>query len=189
MAGVFVVTNKDKFFEQMRLEHNKSEKEYEQCLDILSEWADTQKHFPEKPDRYILRYVLLSNKFSIERSKEKLDMYYSVRNLMPEIFSKHPLSPEFIKESRVNYAIPMPKPGPGYKRIVYCQHNPEFGAEYFYPEKFLIHILHVAELIFHTDDCCNYHFIYDCNGLTLGHVPRFSLVVMKKVGFLLDEKL
>lgn len=39
------------------------------------------------------------NKFSVETAKQKLDMYYSIRTLVPEIFQdKHPKLP-FMKET------------------------------------------------------------------------------------------
>lgn len=48
-------------------------------------------------DQFILTY-LRGCKFSLEKTKEKLDMYYTMRTLLPEYFkNRDPLQPEIQK--------------------------------------------------------------------------------------------
>lgn len=45
-------------------------------------------------DQWLLAF-LRGSKFSLERSKEKLDMYYTMRTIVPEIFAnRDPLEPK-----------------------------------------------------------------------------------------------
>ena len=43
-------------------------------------------HYADVPDRR-LEYFLISTKLSLEQAKQKLDMYYTVRRLVPELFA------------------------------------------------------------------------------------------------------
>lgn len=45
----------------------------------------------------MIEIFLITNKFSIERTKERLDMYYTIRSLIPEIYEhSNPLLPPMI---------------------------------------------------------------------------------------------
>lgn len=50
-------------------------------------------------DNLIERFLLL-NKCSVEKTKQKIDWYYTMRTLVPDLYSHHPLSPEMIKLAR-----------------------------------------------------------------------------------------
>lgn len=49
--------------------------------------------------------MLILNKCSIEKTKQKLDAYYSIRNFIPEFFRHHPLSEEMKEVARKWYEI------------------------------------------------------------------------------------
>lgn len=48
----------------------------------------------------ILRFLSI-NKFSVEKTKEKIDNYYTIRNFAKELYSHHPLSPEMLSAYQV----------------------------------------------------------------------------------------
>lgn len=53
-------------------------------------------------DDLLLERFLQHSKNSMERTKEKLDAFYSVRNIVPEYFTERdPLSPELVEASKV----------------------------------------------------------------------------------------
>lgn len=49
---------------------------------------DWQRYFHDYnfSDDNMIEMFLVTNKFSIERTKERLDMYYTIRSLIPEIY-------------------------------------------------------------------------------------------------------
>lgn len=50
----------------------------------------------------MLRNFIFTNKFSIENSKKQIDMYYTMREIFPEIFIKmNPKNPETRKCTKV----------------------------------------------------------------------------------------
>ena len=41
------------------------------------------------------------NKFSVELTKQRLDMFYTMRSIVPELLLRHPLSPDMIEQSKI----------------------------------------------------------------------------------------
>lgn len=116
-----ITEDRDKLLREVLESHNKTEEELRKDVEIIKKWLNTQKHLPEIPGEFenidlpelinpifiyktfhkdksltfsgdtVIANFLTMNKFSIEMSKQKLDMYYTIRNIFPEIFqNKHP---------------------------------------------------------------------------------------------------
>jgi hypothetical protein len=54
---------------------------------IIREWLEKQPHLPKDMDDGRMTTFLRGCKWSIERVKQKLDMYYTMRNAIPEFFA------------------------------------------------------------------------------------------------------
>ncbi|KAJ3644408.1 hypothetical protein Zmor_022141 [Zophobas morio] len=54
--------------------------------ETIKKWMKTQQHFPEEMDNSQIKNFLLLNKFSIEKTKRKIDMYYTIRSLLPDFY-------------------------------------------------------------------------------------------------------
>ncbi|VVC91866.1 unnamed protein product [Leptidea sinapis] len=72
--------------EKARLELNEDPKRIESDLQHLKEWISKQPHLKARTDDQWLIVFLRACKHSLERTKEKLDLYYSMRTLAPEFF-------------------------------------------------------------------------------------------------------
>lgn len=59
----------------------------ERDVTIIREWLNRQPHLPKDMDDGRLRTFLRGCKFSLEKVKKKLDMYYTMRNAVPEFFA------------------------------------------------------------------------------------------------------
>lgn len=60
----------------------------------LRTWMSKQAHLIARTDDQFLVTFLRGSKYSLERAKEKIDLYYTVRSLMPEMFeSRDPTDP------------------------------------------------------------------------------------------------
>jgi hypothetical protein len=53
---------------------------------IIKNWMKSQPHLPEIMEDVQIRNFLNLNKFSIEKTKEKIDMYYTIRTVVPDLF-------------------------------------------------------------------------------------------------------
>lgn len=87
---------------------NKSEESFEDDINIIEKWLKTQLHLPEHPskstfyinktqlrlhfiDRSYIGNFLKQNKCSIELTKKQIDMYYTLRTHIPDVFQNtHP---------------------------------------------------------------------------------------------------
>jgi hypothetical protein len=72
--------------ERAKKELNEDPNRREADLQALREWLKKQPHILVNPDDQTLITFLRGCKFSLERTKEKLDMYYTVRTNVPEFF-------------------------------------------------------------------------------------------------------
>lgn len=74
--------------------------------DVLAirDWLSRQPHLPQDMDDQRLKTFLRGCKFSLEKVKKKLDMYYTMRNAVPEFFKNRDVNqPELAAVMDVMY--------------------------------------------------------------------------------------
>ncbi|KAJ3644876.1 hypothetical protein Zmor_022577 [Zophobas morio] len=76
----------------------RNEEMVEDDVNIIKTWMQTQPHLPEILDDTRIKNFLNLNKFSLEKTKQKIDMYYTIRTLVPDIFQKGKLKLENIQK-------------------------------------------------------------------------------------------
>ncbi|KAH0815866.1 hypothetical protein MTP99_017921 [Tenebrio molitor] len=107
-------------------EFNKTQESVSEDVQIIRKWLQTQPHLPEIMNDIAISKFLLLNKFSIENTKQKIDMYYTIRSLIPDMYDqcnpKLPcmkaaidscycfLHPEVLGQSNRVYMFKMKKP-------------------------------------------------------------------------------
>ncbi|XP_050514799.1 uncharacterized protein LOC126890030 isoform X2 [Diabrotica virgifera virgifera] len=64
----------------------KSDEDVMQDIQIIRVWLGTQKHLPEIPTDAMIEFFLTNCKYSIEKTKQNLDMYYTARDLVPDVY-------------------------------------------------------------------------------------------------------
>lgn len=63
----------------------------EQCLEGFRAWLVKSPHIKGRTDDQFLVAFLRGCKFSLERAKVKYDLYYTLRNAIPEVYKdRHP---------------------------------------------------------------------------------------------------
>ncbi|XP_037955090.1 alpha-tocopherol transfer protein-like [Teleopsis dalmanni] len=78
--------------EELREPENPAE--IERDIKLIREWLNTQPHLPKDMDDERLATFLRGCKFSLEKVKKKLDMYYTMRNAVPEFFANRDVNRE-----------------------------------------------------------------------------------------------
>ncbi|CAG9770317.1 unnamed protein product [Ceutorhynchus assimilis] len=188
MANNLLEYDEQEFYQQLFKDFNKTKEDLNSFINIMREWAETQKHFPEKPNVNLLRFVILYNKFSVEAAKQKLDMFYTARSLMPEFFCNNPLTEDMIFQRKLCYMVPLPKLADDHVRIIYVKLNPEFAdPKYFVHKHVAVQFIHLFTLIGKNDLSYRTHCICDCDCLQLGHVAKASLMIIKKCQIILEK--
>lgn len=75
-----------------------------QMLEQFREWIKKSPHLRSRMDDQFLISFLRSSKYSLERAKHKLDMYYTIREHSPEFFkNRDPLEMNFKEISKYRY--------------------------------------------------------------------------------------
>ncbi|XP_031343447.1 retinol-binding protein pinta-like isoform X2 [Photinus pyralis] len=91
----------------------------------IRDWFKKQPHLSFEIDDQLLISFLRCSKFSLERTKEKLDYYFTMRSLAPEVFTnRDPLLPEIQAILNAGFMLPLPKAhGEDGSRIVLCRYS------------------------------------------------------------------
>lgn len=66
-------------------ELNENNAKIEEALVALREWIDDSPHLKARTDDQFLVAFLRGCKYSLEKTKRKLDMYYTLRTHIPEL--------------------------------------------------------------------------------------------------------
>ena len=78
-------------------------------LAALRAWLAKCPHIKSRTDDQFLTMFLRGCKHSLERAKEKLDMYYTVRTALPELMrNRDPEEPKLLELIKMGVAVPLP---------------------------------------------------------------------------------
>ncbi|XP_031342177.1 retinol-binding protein pinta-like [Photinus pyralis] len=90
-------------------------------LETIRDWLKKQPHLNIREDDDSLLIFLRSSKYSLQRTKEKLETYYSTLTLLPEFFdNRDPFLPDIQALLNVGTMVPLPNPvGPSGSRILF----------------------------------------------------------------------
>ncbi|XP_077291627.1 retinol-binding protein pinta-like [Arctopsyche grandis] len=91
-----------------REELNEDPNRIEQDLQALKDWLAKQPHLNARTDDQWLIAFLRGCKYSLERTKEKLDMFYTLRTAAPEICQvKDPMDPKIQELLNIGTTLPL----------------------------------------------------------------------------------
>ncbi|XP_063839117.1 uncharacterized protein LOC135088160 [Ostrinia nubilalis] len=90
---------------------NEDPKRVDSDIQALKTWLGQQPHLHsvQPSDQWIVAF-LRGSKFSLERSKEKMDMYYTLKTIVPEFFAnRDPLDPRIQEILQLGTFLPLKK--------------------------------------------------------------------------------
>ncbi|KAJ8917406.1 hypothetical protein NQ315_002430 [Exocentrus adspersus] len=103
----------------IRKELNEDVNTRDSDLQHIKEWLLKQPHLPDTWDEPRLMTFLRGCKFSLEKCKRKLDMYFTMRAAVPEFFSNRDISrPELQQIIELGNIPPLPGLTPEGRRVV-----------------------------------------------------------------------
>ncbi|XP_077301502.1 alpha-tocopherol transfer protein-like isoform X2 [Arctopsyche grandis] len=160
----------------------------EESVARLMDWYRLQPHFPEieLEKRFVYR-ILAVNEYSVEKTKEKIENYFSARSIMPEFFAdRDPCNVKFQRVFDVADWILMPRLTPERHRICMLRMKNEdvnlFDAETTYKVIFMM-----CDMRMRYDTSLGDIFVWDGANAQLGHIVKTTPTLIKKVLFLIEK--
>ncbi|KAJ2953522.1 hypothetical protein O0L34_g1124 [Tuta absoluta] len=169
--------------EKARLELNEDPARLAADLQHLKEWIAKQPHLRARTDDQWLVAFLRGCKFSLERTKEKLDLFYSVQTTAPECFSFGVKDPKFHELLDLGAFLILPKAN-GTDPVVSIMKPGSYD-----PDKFTvldtIACSHALEKILMMENdnstVAGTVTILDLENVTFGHFIQMTPATMKKM--------
>ncbi|CAG9861667.1 unnamed protein product [Phyllotreta striolata] len=158
-------------------------------LDIrtIKDWMKTQHHLPEISSDHQIMNFLLVNKCSIEQTKQKLDMYYTIRQLMPEIYENSNMNSARMKKvSNELYFFPLPKRTEEGHRVSVAKML-SADTENFDFYQYLGYGFNSLEVRIQEDVIFEDIFIIDFENVKLSHIFKVSPFQLKKMVTILEK--
>ncbi|XP_072395563.1 alpha-tocopherol transfer protein-like [Diabrotica undecimpunctata] len=179
-----LLTDRKKIREQWK----KSEFQLGIEIDIIRKWCKTQKHLPEIPCDNTIEYFLTNCKFSIEKTKQNLDMYYTIPNLLPEMYeNKHPCRDNMTAVKEVAYMIPLPRLTEDLHRITVVKFK-DSDPDLFVPVNYSSFLFrNIFEIKNREDLTLGEIFVIDFKYFKFGHVIKISPLFAKNCAFILEK--
>ncbi|XP_061393117.1 alpha-tocopherol transfer protein-like [Musca vetustissima] len=157
-------------------------------LATLRLWLQHQPHLKYRDDDQFLLQFLRGCKYSMEKAKTKLDLFYSLKSKYPEMLNLCNVDdPKFREVCKLGTFLTLPNPvnGTGPRIVVgrYCYPTNKFGVEDIFQPACALHEILLAQDPFAC--ICGIIYIVDFKEATASHflqmTPNFC---MKLVSFL-----
>ncbi|RZC34120.1 hypothetical protein BDFB_013829, partial [Asbolus verrucosus] len=147
------------------------------CEDVvkLREWMKAQPHLPEILDDGSIKNFLILNKCSIEKTKQGIDSYYTLRSAFPDIYQNiNPKLPNIVEIMEIVYWTPLPKPTQEMYRVwVYKVRNKDL-VDIMEPHNILGFAINLQEVRLKEDVLYGDVFVFDMDGINLGYLAKLT---------------
>ncbi|XP_058463375.1 alpha-tocopherol transfer protein-like [Malaya genurostris] len=183
MASLRLIT--PELAEIAREELNEVTSRIPEDIGSLKAWLSKQPHLNPRTDDQFLVSFLRGCKYSLEKTKEKLDNYYTVKSALPEFFENRDPSNAKIQEyARLGVNLPLPYTiGAGGPRIMLARMGCYDPSKYSIVEIMKVCYM-ITDLLLVNDDVsviAGHMVLVDLRGMSLSTLAQFSPTLIKKL--------
>jgi len=170
-------------------EYNMSNQGTSRDIQSIKNWLIKQPHLPLLRDELFsidvdewLENYLICCKNSVERVKECLDMYFTSKIILPEVFTKRdPLQPGILRSFDVMGLSVLPKVTPSGSRVFVFSHLVQ-SADNFDPVFMLKRVSMMLDIMLVEGiDYVGLEVIVDMKNVCFSHLTRYNPALTKKV--------
>ncbi|XP_063917461.1 retinol-binding protein pinta-like [Zophobas morio] len=156
----------------------RNEEMVEDDVHIIKTWIKTQPHLPELMEDVKIKNFLNLSKFSIEKTKEKIDMYYTIRSVIPELFESSNPKLEVTKNLfNGAYLFTFPKQVNGVHRVHFSKQKKMNALN---PFAFYNVWLSIFEIRLKEDFMVDDYLVTDLDNYSLADMKQINPMVMSK---------
>ncbi|GLH01798.1 Retinol-binding protein pinta [Gryllus bimaculatus] len=151
-------------------------------LQHLKDWLAKQPHLRARTDDQFLVAFLRGAKFSLERAKEKLDAYYTLRSALPDFFAnRDPAAPAIQHIMKLGLFLPLGEDREG-RRVILIRGGGYSPAGIKASDLFKANMM-VLETLLLEDDALMVRgqaTVLDLAGMTVAHVAHFPPALVRR---------
>ncbi|KAL5289176.1 hypothetical protein ACFFRR_009390 [Megaselia abdita] len=159
----------------------------ESDVKVLREWIEKQPHLNARTSDQFLIAFLRGCKFSLEKAKQKIDLYYTLRALTPELFTLREVNSKTLELLRVGCLLRLPKPMEEDGPRIYISKYGNFDPKKYKLADFLKLSFMMSDIQILEDDNAmvkGFIEIVDMTNISFGHLLQFDPSLTKKVSVL-----
>lgn len=170
--------------QKAREELNEVPERLEEDIATLRAWLAKCPHIKARTDDQFLLMFLRGAKHSLERAKQKLDLYYTIRSALPELIrNRDPYDAKMASLIRMGSAVPLPyTETPSSPRIMLIRPGVYDPAKYSIQEVFKFNTM-MSDIMMKEDDnlgVAGQMGILDLANTTMAHFLQFNPTFVKK---------
>ncbi|XP_067207947.1 alpha-tocopherol transfer protein-like [Linepithema humile] len=143
-------------------------------------WLKQQIHLPQDISDQRLKFFISTVKFDFEKATKCLDMLYTLHNLIPEIYDNlDPLSDDIKLYNTYLQFIPLPMLTPDKCRVHISRIIDYGGSKYDDAWVDVRYRLMTIEVRIEEDIVTKNILIWDCAGVNINHIIKFTPILFK----------
>ncbi|KPI93908.1 Alpha-tocopherol transfer protein-like [Papilio xuthus] len=170
--------------EKARLELNEDQSRVSDDIQHIKDWLAKQPHLRARTDDQWLLAFLRGCKFSLERTKEKLDLYYTIRKTAPEFYRIKHTDPLFNEILELGSLIVLPKlANPVAPRVSMIRPGSYDADKYAIADVISVKTV-IDKILLMEDDnlaVAGSQTILDLDNVTMSHFLQMTPMVIKKM--------
>ncbi|XP_069951885.1 alpha-tocopherol transfer protein-like isoform X3 [Cherax quadricarinatus] len=190
MVGEYVCTLSEELLQRAKEEINEVPERRADDIEHIRDWLKHQPHITARLDDWTILRFLRGCKFSLQRTKEKLDMFYTCKTLCPEWYKNR--DPQD-KKIRAILELGIMLPLPGYDHLGRKVFIGRWGA--YDPKEVSVDDVNrasimISDIMADEDEQCTITgsvMVGDSEGMTMAHVAAFTPSLIKKSMVLWQE--
>jgi hypothetical protein len=160
-------------------------------LEAFREWINKSPHLRSRTDDQFLVTFLRGCKFSLERAKQKLDMFYTLRTHIPELLDgRDPHDEKLAEIVKLGVGLPLPlTENPNSPRLMLIRPG-AYDAHKFTIQEVMKVSTMVNDILMIEDDnmiVAGQIGVIDLSGVTLAHFMQMQPAFVKKMTMLMQD--
>ncbi|CAF4758860.1 unnamed protein product [Pieris macdunnoughi] len=165
-------------------ELNENPKRTANDIQHLKDWLAKEPHLRARTDDQWLVALLRGCKFSLERVKEKLDLYYTLRTTAADVtLRRKPTEPEFLEFLRLGTCLILPKSSKLHPRAILIRAG-RFDINKYDVTDIMCILYYLVQILVMEDDAASIVgtiIVVDYEGCTMSHLTLVNPSILRKL--------